>query len=228
MVGLKLLSIFNTLLAFLYFSVVQSGKTTGIWAFVVLAIFGLGIICMLVVAGLTRPVKMNARYVLIVTLRTLLFLSVPLLTTTAARVSFILTLPVLDYLQASLPLHPLILRKLTKDEEEVLTERTSLFFKTTILAGLFLGSLTTEYIVTSGVILFLSLIWIIKQEKSRFKSVWIIELFLATLLRIAFHLDLIPVSMRRISGGLFFVLIVFLNYKCLKDFDKSSKTTIDV
>ena len=228
MVGLKLLSIFNTLLAFLYFSVVQSGKTTGIWAFVVLAIFGLGILCMLVVAGLTRPVKMNARYVLIVTLRTLLFLSVPLLTTTAARVSFILTLPVLDYLQASLPLHPLFLRELTRDEEEVLTERTSLFFKTTILAGLFLGSLTTEYIVTSGVILFLSLIWIIKQEKSRFKSIWIIELFLATLLRIAFHLDLIPVSMRRISGGLFFVLIVFLNYKCLKDFDKSSKTTIDV
>ena len=228
MVGLKLLSIFNTLLAFLYFSVVQSGKTTGIWAFVVLAIFGLGILCMLVVAGLTRPVKMNARYVLIVTLRTLLFLSVPLLTTTAARVSFILTLPVLDYLQASLPLHPLFLRELTRDEEEVLTERTSLFFKTTILAGLFLGSLTTEYIVTSGVILFLSLIWIIKQEKSRFKSIWIIELFLATLLRIAFHLDLIPVSMRRICGGLFFVLIVFLNYKCLKDFDKSSKTTIDV
>ena len=228
MVGLKLFSIFNTLLAFLYFSVVQSGKTTGIWAFVVLALFGLGIICMIVLAGLTRPVKMNARYVLIVTLRTLLFLSVPLLTTTAARVSFILTLPVLDYLQANLPLHPLFLRELTRDEEEVLTERTSLFFKTTILAGLFLGSLTTEYIVTSGVILFLSLIWIIKQEKSRFKSIWIIELFLATLLRIAFHLDLIPVSMRRISGGLFFVLIVFLNYKCLKNFDKSSKTTIDV
>ena len=226
--SLKLLSVFNTLLAFLYLAVVQSGKTTGIWAFVVLAIFGLGIICMIVLAGLTRPVKMNARYVLIVTLRTLLFLSVPLLTTTAARIAFILTLPVLDYLQANLPLHPLFLRKLTRDEEEVLTERTSLFFKTAILAGLFLGSLTTEYIVTSGVILFPSLIWIIKQKKSRLKSIWIIELFLATLLRIAFHLDLIPVSMRRISGGLFFVLIVFLNYKCLKDFDKSSKTTIDV
>ena len=228
MVGLKLFSIFNTLLAFLYLAVVQSGKTTGIWAFVVLAIFGLGIICMIVLAGLTRPVKMNARYVLIVTLRAILFLSVPLLTSTAARIAFILTLPVLDYLQANLPLHPFFLRELTRDEEEVLTERTSLFFKTTILAGLFLGSLTTEYIVTSGVILFLSLIWIIKQEKTRFKSIWIIELFLATLLRIAFHLDLIPVSMRRISGGLFFVLIVFLNYKSLKDFDKSSKTTIDV
>ena len=228
MVGLKLFSIFNTLLAFLYFSVVQSGKTTGIWAFVVLALFGLGIICMIVLAGLTRPVKMNARYVLIVTLRAILFLSVPLLTSTAARIAFILTLPVLDYLQANLPLPPFFLRELTRDEEEVLTERTSLFFKTTILAGLFLGSLTTEYIVTSGVILFLSLIWIIKQEKTRFKSIWIIELFLATLLRIAFHLDLIPVSMRRISGGLFFVLIVFLNYKSLKDFDKSSKTTIDV
>lgn len=228
MVGLKLFSIFNTLLAFLYFSVVQSGKTTGIWAFVVLALFGLGIICMIVLAGLTRPDKMNVRYILIVTLRAILFLSVPLLTTTAARIAFILTLPVLDYLQANLPLHPLFLRELTRDEEEVLSERTSLFFKATILAGLFLGSLTTEYIVTSGVILFPSLIWIIKQEKSRLKSIWIIELFLATLLRIAFHLDLIPVSMRRISGGLFFALIVFLNYKCLKDFDKSSKTTIDV
>lgn len=226
--SLKLLSVFNTLLAFLYLTVVQSGKTTGIWAFVVLAIFGLGIICMIVLAGLTRPVKMNARYILIVTLRAILFLSVPLLTTTAARIAFILTLPVLDYLQANLPLHPLFLRELTKDEEEVLTERTSLFFKTTILAGLFLGSLTTEYIVTSGIILFPSLIWILKQEKSRFRSIWAIECFITALLRMAFYLDLIPVSMRRISGGLFFVLIVFLNYKCLKDFDKSSKTTIDV
>ena len=226
--SLKLLSVFNTLLAFLYLTVVQSGKTTGIWAFVVLALFGLGIICMIVLAGLTRPDKMNVRYILIVTLRAILFLSVPLLTTTAARIAFILTLPVLDYLQASLPLHPLFLRGLTRDEEEVLTERTSLFFKTTILAGLFLGSLTAEYIVTSGVILFPSLIWIIKQEKSRFRSIWAIECFITALLRMAFHLDLIPVSMRRISGGLFFVLIVFLNYKCLKDFDKSSKTTIDV
>lgn len=217
----KTVSVFNTLLAFLYFFLVQSGKTSGVYAFMVLFAFGLGVVCQWVVAGMTRPVKMTVRYVLIVASRALLFLSVPYLTTLPLRISFVLILPVLDYLQAGLPVHPTFFKELTEAEKE----RSKLYYKTAFSGGLilFLVSYKWEYIATGGIMFFLALLWIMKQEKSRLRTVLITEWILAALLNLALYFGFIPISMHEIITVVSFVLIVVLHYKCLKDFDKSHK-----
>lgn len=108
------------------------------------------------------------------------------------------------------PLHPMVLREPTKDAEEIAKERLGLSYKTIVFVGLFCGSLTTEYIVTSGFIL--SLIWILKQNNLRFRTILIIELMIVALLRVAFYLGIIPVSMHEIIVGVCFILLISLNY----------------
>ena len=217
--SLKQWSIINTLSAFLYFAIVQSGESTGVYAFVIIIAFGLGVLCQLVLAGLTRPAKITTRYILIVTLRALLFLSVPLLKNLALRITFVLTIPILDFLQSNLPLNRTFLTEPTETEKQ----RSSLFYKSIFYCGLLYGLLISEYIVTSGFVLLLSLIGILKQKPSRFRTILAIEFLFAALLRVVFYFDFISVSTYNILVRLFYafcILIFFLYSRSLKKTDE--------
>ena len=137
----------------------------------------------------------------------------------ALRITFVLTIPILDFLQSNLPLNRTFLTEPTETEKQ----RSSLFYKSIFYCGLLYGLLISEYIVTSGFVLLLSLIGILKQKPSRFRTILAIEFLFAALLRVVFYFDFISVSTYNILVRLFYafcILIFFLYSRSLKKTDE--------
>lgn len=211
--SLKQWSYINTLSAFLYFVVTQLGQFSGGYAIITVIVFGLGVITQLIMAGLTRPAIITAEYVFILSARGILFLIFPLLNTFAIAISCFFAICVLDYQQSLLPHNKELDNELTEDD----IKNTSLFSKTVLFCGLFVGMLITEDIITSIIIICVALIGIIKQNNFRFKTIIFIELLITILWRVGIYYQLVAYSLQELITVFLCFAVFIINFNFIKN-----------